>query len=165
MRTGEWFDVGIRRVYYGETALWLVVSRRCRGGLSWYLTYMPGNRKEVMTTVIEAYRHRWRVEEYHRQIKQDYGLESLCLRKYSAIKNMGVLVMLSASFCARLPEHLMIKLLAISNRLLRKRLRDIPSYPLYMIAAAAALFLETAVKRRPKPLRIRKRDYFQFSLA
>lgn len=165
LRNGEWFAVGIRQVYYGETPLWLVVSRRRRGGLSWYLTSAEGTRKEIMDTVIEAYGLRWRVEEYHRQIKQDYRLESLCLRKYSAIKNMGVMVMLASSFCARLPEHIVIQMVAAAGLLPRKRLRDIPSYPLYMIVAAVALILETAVKRKPKPLRVRKRDYFQLSLA
>jgi hypothetical protein len=165
LKRGERFDVGIRRVYYEGTLLWLVVSRRRRGGLSWYLTNVEGTRREVMDTVLEAYGLRWRVEEYHRQIKQDYGLESLCLRKYSAIKNMGVLVALAASFCARLPENLVIKMLLAANMLPRKRLSDIPSYPLYMIVAAVALILETAAKRRYKPLRFRKRDYFQLSLG
>ena len=165
MKNGEWFDVGIRRVYYGETPLWLVVSRRRRGGLSWYLTNVEGTRTIIMNTVLEAYGLRWRVEEYHRQIKQDYGLEKICLRKYNAIKNMGALVALASSFCARLPEHLVIKMLAVSNLLPRRRLRDIPDYPYYMIVAAVAHILESAVKRHPKPLRIRKRDYFQLKLA
>lgn len=165
LKKGEWFDVGIRRVYFDGTSVWLVVSRRRRGGMTWYLTNVEGDRTTIMNTVMEAYGLRWRVEEYHRQIKQDYGLESLCLRKYSAIKNMGVLVMLAASFCARLPEHLVIQMIAAANLLPRKRLCDIPGYPLYMIVAAVALILETAVKRRPQPLRIRKREYFQLSLA
>ena len=165
LKKGEMFDVGIKRVYLAGTPLWLVVSRRRRGGLSWYLTNVNGTRREIMDTVMEAYGLRWRVEEYHRQIKQDYGLESLCLRKYSAIKNMGVLVMLAASFCARLPEHIVIQMVAAANLLPRKRLRDIPSYSLYKIVAAVALVLETAAKQQPKPLRIRKRDYLQLNLC
>ena len=165
MKKGEWFDVGIRRVYLNETPLWLVVSRRRRGGLTWYLTSVEGTRMAIMDTVMEAYGLRWRVEEYHRQIKQDYSLEKICLRNYNAIKNMGVLVVLAASFCARLPKHLVIQMLAVSNLLPCRRLRDIPDYPYYMIVAAVAHILESAVKRRPKPLRIRKRDYFQLKLA
>jgi len=165
LRNGEWFDVGIRRVYYGETPLWLVVSRRRRGGMSWFLTNIPGNRKEITNTVMEAYGYRWRVEEYHRQIKQDYSLEKICLRNYNAIKNMGVLVALAASFCACLPEHIVIRLIAAAGLLPRKRLSDIPSYPYYMLTAAVACALEQAHKQRPKPLRVRKRDYFQLSLA
>jgi len=165
LKKKEMFDVGVRRVYLNGTPLWLVVSRRRRGGLSWYLTNFDGTRREIMDTVTEAYGLRWRVEEYHRQIKQDYSLESLCLRKYSAIKNMGVLIMLAASFCACLPEHLVIQLVAAANLLPRKRLRDIPSYSLYKIVAAVALVLETAAKQRTKPLRIRKRDYLQLNLC
>jgi len=165
-RNGEIFQVGIRRVYLGDEALWLVVSRRqkVKDALSWYLTNVPGSRKTVMMTVMHAYGLRWRVEEYHRQIKQDYRLESICLRKYNAIKNMGVIVMLAASFCARLPKNLIIKLLVLSNQLPRKRLSDIPDYPYYMIMAAVARTLELAVKRRYKPLRIRKRDYLQLNI-
>ena len=133
--------MGIRRLYLDGTPLWLVVSRRRRGGITWYLTNVEGDRTTIMNMVMEAYGLRWRVEEYHRQIKQDYGLESLCLRKYSAIKNIGVLVMLAASFCASLPEHLVIRMIAAANLLPRKRLGDIPGYQLYMIVAAVALTL------------------------
>jgi len=166
-RNGEIFNVGIRRVYLGDEQLWLVVSRRQRNkdALSWYLTNVFGSRKTVMITVMHAYGLRWRVEEYHRQIKQDYRLEKICLRKYNAIKNMGVILMLAAAFCARLTYHLVIKLLVLTNQLPRKRLSDIPDYPYYMIMAAVARTLELSVKRKPKPLRIRKRNYFQLNLA
>ncbi len=164
LRNGEWFDVGIRRVYYGEIPLWLVVSRRRRGGMSWYLTNIEGSRTEIMNTVMEAYGYRWSVEEYHRQIKQDYGLEKIRIRKYHAIKNMTVIVMLASSFCTLIPERLIIKMLALSNRLPHKQLHDIPDYPYYMITAAVSFVLEQAVKRRPKPLRIRKRNYLQLNL-
>jgi phosphotransferase system IIB component len=165
-RNGEIFYVGIRRVYFGAKGMWLVVSRRHRdkNAVSWYLTNIPGSRNQVMETVMEAYGLRWRVEEYHRQIKQDYKLEQICLRKYSAIKNMCAIVMLAASFCARLPYQIVIKMLVATNQLPFKRLSDIPKYPYYMITAAVAQVMQYAFKRRPKPLRIRKRDYLQLNL-
>ena len=165
-RNGELFYVGIRQVYFGKESLWLVVSRRQRekNALSWYLVNAPGTRKVMMEAAMEAYGLRWRVEEYHRQIKHDYNLERLCLRKYNAIKNMCAIVMLAASFCARLPRNLVIKLLVLANQLPRKSLRDIPDYPYYMITAAVARAMEHAVKRRPKPLRLRKLDYLQLNL-
>ena len=113
---------------------------------------------------MKAYGLRWRVEEYHRQIKQDYGLEGICLRNYNAIKNMGVFVVLAAAFCARLPEHLVIQMLAVPNLLPRKRLSDIPAYPYYKIVAAVAWVLEKAQKHRPQPLRVRIREYFQLNI-
>jgi hypothetical protein len=77
---------------------------------------------------------------------------------------MGVLVMLAASFCAQLPEHIIITLLAVSNQLPRKRLSDIPKYPYYKIIAAVAYILQLTEKRSYKPLHVRKRDYFQLKL-
>jgi len=57
--------------------------------------------------------------------KQDYRLEKLYLHKYNAIRNMGVVAMLAASFCARLPKNLVIMLLFLAKQLPRDRLRDI----------------------------------------
>jgi hypothetical protein len=49
-------------------------------GLSWYLTDIKGTKKQVM----ETYGLRWRIEEYHRQIKQDFQLNyaSVCFKKW-----------------------------------------------------------------------------------
>lgn len=162
---GKTFYVGIRRVYYKEHALYLVVSRRSNGAISWYLTNLEKPRHEVMESVMEGYGLRWRIEEYHRQIKQDYRLENIRLRKYMAIKNMGFFVMLAASFISRLPENLVIKLVSVAKRLNKNKLSDIPRYPYYMITAAVAYCLAAAVKQRPIPLWIRKRDFWQLKFA
>ncbi len=77
---------------------------------------------------------------------------------------MCVVVMLAVSFCARHPHQIIIKMLVTTNQLPPKRLSDIPRYPYYMITASVARAMEHAVKRRPKLLRIRKRDYLQLNL-
>jgi hypothetical protein len=161
------FDVGIRKIYLGKETLWLVVSRRVdkKEGLSWYLTNIKGTKKQVMNTVMEAYGLRWRIEEYHRQIKQDYKLEEICIRKYAAIKTLGVLVMMAAAFCARLPYELIIKLLAVTNQLPHRRLSDIPSFPYYKIDSAVSMVLNASNRRPQLPLKIKKRNYFQLNLC
>jgi len=166
-RTGKGFKVGCRRIYLQGQALWLVVSRREENpnALSWFLTNVEGSREQVMDTVMEGYGYRWRVEEFHRQIKQDYALESMCLQEYEALKNLTVLVMIAAAFIMRLPKMLAIKLIAAANRLPRKRLSDIPSYEYYMLSAAVSWVLHACRKLPPKPLHLRKRDYFQLKLA
>jgi hypothetical protein len=164
-RNGETFAVGIRRVYLDKRPLWLVAARRRKCGLSWYLTNVDGTRDYIMDTVMEGYGYRWSIEEFHRQVKQDYGLERIRLQRYEAIKSMGVLIMLAVSFCAALPANLAIKLVAAARLLDRKRLKDLPRFLLYKLTAAVALTISHATKRPPKPLRIRKRDYFQLSLT
>jgi hypothetical protein len=165
-RTGKEFRVGLRRIYLNEEALWLVVSRREEepNALSWFLTNAEGTREEIMDIVMEGYGYRWRVEEYHRQIKHDYTLESMCLREYEALKNLTVLVVIAAAFVMRLPEHLALKLVVAARLLPHNRLSDLPSYPFYMFSKAVAFVLEACRKIPPKALHLRKRDYFQLSL-
>ncbi|MHB9027213.1 MAG: hypothetical protein ACYC9O_00440 [Candidatus Latescibacterota bacterium] len=147
-------------------ALWLVASRREEepNALSWYLTNTGGSRKQVMDTAMEGYGYRWKVEEYHRQLKQDYALESMCLREYEALKNLTVLVVIAAAFVMRLPQNLAIKLMAAARRLPHNRLSDVPNYQFYMLSAAVAWVLTACRKLPPKALHLRKRDYFQLSL-
>jgi hypothetical protein len=159
---GELFMAGIRRVYLKGYPLWLVVSRRRTGGLCWYLTNVEGERATVMKTVMEGYGYRWRIEEYHRQIKQDYSLEDIRLRTYRAIKNMAVLIMLAASFCATLPRALAIRIMAEANRLPHNKISDIPHYWYYMILAAVSHILAGSEKRPPLTRRIQ--NYFQLNL-
>jgi len=165
----------MERSFLWGYAVYILVIHHCgwwdpgdiieKDALSWYLTNIEeGSRKIVMMTAMHSYGLRWRVEEYHRQIKQNYQLEKVCLSKYNAIKNMGVIVMLAASFCARLPKNLAVKLLAATEQLSRNRLSDIPSYPYYMITGVFSRALENAKKRRYKPLHVRKRDYLQLNL-
>jgi hypothetical protein len=163
IRNGERFAVGIRRVYLGDYPLWLVAARR-RGCLSWYLTSVNGTREFIMDTVMEGYGCRWSIEEFHRQVKQDYSLEQIRLQRYEAIKSMGVLIMIAVSFCATLPANLAIKLVAAARLLERQRLQDLPKYLLYKLTAAVALTIALAAKRPQKPLRIRKQNYFQLTL-
>ena len=118
-----------------------------------------------MDTVMEAYGERWRIEEYNRQMKQDYNLEAISLRAYDAIKNMVVFVMLASSFCAKLPWNLLIKLCAAARLLFRRKLADVPNFYLYKACAAISEVLINSGRRRPKPLRIRKRDSQQYELA
>jgi hypothetical protein len=165
IRNGAHFRVGIRRVYLGKHPLWLVAAKRCGGGLSWYLTTIDGPREAIMDTVMEGYGYRWTIEEFHRQVKQDYSLESIRLQRYEAIKSMGALIMVAVSFCAHLPQGLAVKLVSSAGLLERKRLRDMPAFALYKITEAVANAITASIKRPQKPLRLRKRDYFQLKLA
>ena len=162
-RNGERFTVGVRRVYLNNHPLWLVAARH-QGRLSWYLTSVEGSREFIMDTVMEGYGYRWSIEEFHRHVKQNYGLEDIRVQRYEAIKSMGVLIMVAVTFCAVLPHGLVITLVAAAGLLERKRYSDLPKFKLYKITEAVADAIAASFKRSPKPLRFRKRDYFQLSL-
>jgi hypothetical protein len=162
---GKTFYVGYKTVYLGSHRLYLVAAKNPDGGLSWYLTNITGKPYEVMDTVMEAYGERWRIEEYNRCIKQEYDLESISLRAYDAIKNMVVFVMLASSFCAKLQWNLLIKLCAATRLLFRRKLADMPNFYLYKACRAISEVLIYSSRRKPKPLRIRKRDSQQYELS
>ncbi len=71
-------------------SLWLVVSREKKhGGLCYLLV------KSKLTTAIEVakwafkgYGLRWKIEEYHRHIKQEYGLEDVQLKTFDGLQSM-----------------------------------------------------------------------------
>ncbi len=155
-RTGTAFRVGCRRIYLEGKALWLVATRREENlnALSWFLTNVEGTWKKVMDTVMEGYGYRWRVEEYHRQVKQDYGLEWMCVRGYEALQNMTALVMLAAAFVMRLPRMLAFRLARAAKRLPRNRESDILSYGYYMFSAAVSWLLHACRKRQSNPLHL-----------
>jgi len=70
--------------------LWLVVSRdKKHGGLCYLLV------KSKLTTAIEVakwafegYGLRWKIEEYHRHIKQEYKLEDVQLKTFNGLQSM-----------------------------------------------------------------------------
>lgn len=71
-------------------SLWLVVSRdKKHGGLCYLLV------KSKLTTAIEVakwafkgYGLRWKIEEYHRHIKQEYALEDVQLKTFDGLQSM-----------------------------------------------------------------------------
>lgn len=158
------FRVGIRRVYLGGRALWLVVCHRHGGGMSWFLTTVVGSRFAVMDTVLEGYGERWRIEEIHRQLKQDFHFERIAVRDYGSLKALGVLVMLAEAFLMQMPAAVRHLMMAVSNVLPRKRITDVPHYPFYLLSAAVAKLLAAAGKRPPTPLWLRRRDDAQLKL-
>jgi len=54
--------------------------------------------EQIIKAAINAYRKRWRIEEVHRQMKQDLGWESIRLASYTKLKNMNMLLTLALYF-------------------------------------------------------------------
>lgn len=70
--------------------LWLVVTQRAGKGRCYFLSYIDAKTaEEAVRQVMEGYGCRWRIEEVHRQVKQDYRYESVSLRRYVALRNLG----------------------------------------------------------------------------
>ena len=53
---------------------------------------------EAVWIAMQGYGYRWKIEEVHRQVKNDYNLEDVRLRRYTALKNFNVLFWITMSF-------------------------------------------------------------------
>lgn len=90
----EHYQLGAIPVSYtinGKThALWLVVSRNKRhGGLCYLLVKSKlTTAMEVAKWAFKGYGLRWKIEEYHRHIKQEYRLEDIQMKTFDGLQSM-----------------------------------------------------------------------------
>jgi len=69
--------------------LWLVVTKRANGGYCWLLTRSPKESiVEVIKEAFTAYGFRWKIEEYHRHIKECYNLEDIQIKTFEGLQSM-----------------------------------------------------------------------------
>jgi len=85
---------------------WLIVCRYKSkkgklGGFFYLLCDFPHhqlNLEEIIEKALGSYRLRWKIEELHRQVKQDYGWEEMQLMAYVGLKNLNTILWIVISF-------------------------------------------------------------------
>ena len=53
---------------------------------------------EVIEKALNGYRCRWKIEEFHREVKSDFGLEKIQLMSYKGLQNLNAILMLVVQF-------------------------------------------------------------------
>ena len=138
----EHYELGaipIRYTVKGITyPLWLVVSRNKRHGGPCYLLV-----KSELSTVIEVakwafkgYGLRWKIEEYHRHIKQEYRLEDIQIKTFDGLQSMLAVLTVAMYMIYKKMQSLHIKLLleAGYNYLNKHTLRELTNFIYYKIS-------------------------------
>ena len=142
------FECGARQVYlpreYGfgpmETTLWLVSAKEPGKGWCYFLCFIPAETEaEAVKIAMQGYGYRWKIEEVHRQVKTDYHLEQICLRRYTALKNFNVLFWIAMSFiyqhldglCLDILQHSKVQVIYRPNKL-----REYLGFVYYKLAKA-----------------------------
>jgi len=91
---------------YRDKRLWLLVMKRVglnigkEEGFSYFLGHFTEDieGEKVLREMVAAYGARWKIEEFHRQIKVNFRLESISLQRYEALRNMVSIIFVIASF-------------------------------------------------------------------
>ena len=121
--------------------LWLVVAKRAGRGYVWYLSYLPTtSAEEAIKTTMEGYGNRWKIEEVHRHIKDDYHLEDIQLRNYRALKNFMVIFWLTMSMIYKDFEAISLEIISSSGLKLtyKNKLSEYFGFIYYKIAKAVS---------------------------
>jgi len=99
------------------TEAWLVVARffshdKNKEGYFYFLCDFPGqpdlSKLAIMKKVVSMYKARWKIEEVHKQIKQDYSWESIQLTSYTRLKNMNQLLLIAICYLYSLKRYVHI---------------------------------------------------------
>ena len=69
--------------------------------------------KDDVVKVVRLYFYRWRIEEYFRAKKQEYGFEDMRVRTLKSMNNLNILLSIHMGYMSKLAENMDKKLLTI----------------------------------------------------
>lgn len=128
------YDCGAVKVQYRDnrdnvTDLWLVVTKNKNGGYCYLLTNTKYKViKEVIVQSFTAYGHRWRIEEYHRHIKNCYELEDIQVKTFEGLESMLAILTVAMAILYSQIESLHQRLILESEL---KTMNKAKTYELY----------------------------------
>lgn len=128
----------------GGKRLYLVVVMEEGKGPCWFLCHLGARScEEAARVVFEGYGHRWKIEEFIRQTKMDYDLETICLQRYEALKTMNALFWAAVSFLYTRLESLSKEILfqPLLSLVKKNRLSELFGFIYYKIALGVKLIL------------------------
>jgi hypothetical protein len=86
------------------------------------IRHLNDDREEIISKALQGYRLRWKIEEFHRQAKQDFGWEKMQLMEYQRLKMMNLLLLAALNLIYSLDDlRLMLNKVVINMMSDRKR--------------------------------------------
>lgn len=125
--------------------LWLVVSRNKRhGGLCYLLVKSElSTAIEVAKWAFKGYGRRWKIEEYHRHIKQEYRLEDIQIKTFDGLQSMLAVLTVAMYMIYKKMQSLHISLLldAGYNYLNKNTVRELTNFIYYKLSKVISILL------------------------
>lgn len=130
--------------------LWLVVTKRANGGYCWLLTRSPKESiVEVIKEAFTAYGFRWKIEEYHRHIKECYNLEDIQIKTFEGLQSMLAILTIAMSIIYSSLSSLHTRLLLESGvkTLNKERMYELRNFIYYKISTIIKVLLANMTPR------------------
>ena len=127
-----------------EHELWLVITKRENGGYCWLLTRSPKeNIVDVIKEAFSAYGFRWKIEEYHRHIKQCYRLEDIQIKTFEGLQTMLAILTIAMGIIYSSLSSMHIKLLLQSGvkTLNKEKIYELTNFIYYKISTIIKILL------------------------
>lgn len=125
--------------------LWLVVSRNKKhGGLCYLLVKSKlSTTMEVATWAFKGYGLRWKIEEYHRHIKQEYKLEDIQMKTFDGLQSILATLTIAMFMIYKKIQSLHFGLLldAGYNFLNKHIVRELTNFIYYKISKIVSILL------------------------
>tara|TARA_R110002072_G_C7912354_1_gene530464 strand:+ start:332 stop:850 length:519 start_codon:yes stop_codon:yes gene_type:complete len=125
--------------------LWLVTSRNKRHGGLCYLLVKSGlsTAIEVAKWAFKGYGLRWKIEEYHRHIKQEYKLEAIQMKTFDGLQSMLATLTVAMFIIYKKTQSLHFSLLldAGYNYLNKHTVRELTNFIYYIISKVVSILL------------------------
>ena len=130
--------------------LWLVVTKRINGGYCWLLTRSPKESiVEVIKEAFTAYGFRWKIEEYHRHIKECYNLEDIQVKTFEGLQSMLAILTIAMSIIYSSLSSLHTRLLLESGvkTLNKEKMYELCNFIYYKISTIIKVLLANMTPR------------------
>jgi hypothetical protein len=124
--------------------LWLVVTKNQGGGYCFLLTRTSQESIiEIVKETFKAYGFRWKIEEYHRHIKDSYKLEDIQVKTFEGLQSMLAILTITMSIIYRELASMHIRLLLESGikTLNKEKIYELYNFIYYKISKILKVLL------------------------
>jgi hypothetical protein len=119
---------------YPDSALNLVICRGLGKEPLLLLTSLASDDKRLGVTITKVYLMRWRIEEYYKFKKQDFGFEKFLVRSLKSIRNLDLLLSIAIGYIGVLSEKIDESPEILEVVKASKRLYGLAKFTFYAIA-------------------------------
>jgi len=124
--------------------IYIMITRNEKGGLAYFLVKsIKGNKYEVLEQAFRGYGLRWSIEEYHRHVKQEYGLEKIQMRTFVGLQSVLAILTVAMNMIYNELKSLHFSLLLDSgiNLLNKNSVHELVNFIYYKISKIVSRLL------------------------
>lgn len=125
------------------------------------ITSLNSDDERLAVAVVKVYLMRWRIEEFYRFKKQQFGFEDLRVRSLNSIRNLDLFLTIAIGYLGILSEKAEQRVFVLELIELSKRIYDTPKFVFYAIADGIFALLQkcnkcidTFLKKPPKSMQL-----------